>query len=252
MQEKIFFKDSEGNMLCGILSASSKNRPIIILCHGFTSSKDGNTQLSLGEMLNEKNISTFRIDLFAHGESEGKIEDITVSKAVDDILSAIKLLKDRGYKKIGLFGSSFGGIASIIAASKAELFVLALKCPVSNFEELAVGRINGEMLKEWKNNGVATYEPWEGFKITMKYNFFEDMKNNNGYEAAKRIKIPMLIVHGDRDDVVPIEQSRKTAGIIRNCRLEIIKGAGHGFEKPEQFEKMVELITDFIADNSNL
>ena len=37
-----------------------------------------------------------------------------------------------------------------------------------------------------------------------------------------------------------------------NCRLEIIKGAGHDFAKPEQFEKMVELIAGFIADNSNL
>jgi enterochelin esterase-like enzyme len=45
-------------------------------------------------------------------------------------------LKKLGYTKIGLMGSSFGGISSIMAASKTnDLFVLTLKSPVSNFEE---------------------------------------------------------------------------------------------------------------------
>jgi len=42
MFKKIHFKDSAGVKLCGILSGASDNssNPIMILCHGFTSSKD--------------------------------------------------------------------------------------------------------------------------------------------------------------------------------------------------------------------
>ena len=82
----------------------------------------------------------------------------------------------------------------------------------------------------------------------MKHTFFDDIKNNNGYEAAKKITIPTIIVHGDTDELVPIEQSRKTAKLIDNCRLEIIKGADHGYTKPEHFEKMIELISGFVVE----
>jgi len=218
MQNKLFFKNSKGNKLCGILSnpTSSKEKPIIILCHGFSSSKDSQTYIRLEKRLNDKGISTFRFDFFGHGESEGKFEDITISEAVDDVLNAIKFIRDLDYKRSGLFGSSFGGMAAIIAASKTrDLFVLALKSPVSDYH----GKI-----------------------ITNEM----DSKKNIGYKAAKKIKIPTLIVHGDKDKTVPIEQSKKTASLIKNCKLEIIKGADHRYTNPKDFEKMIDLVTKFI------
>jgi len=83
----------------------------------------------------------------------------------------------------------------------------------------------------------------------LNYSFFEDAKNNNGYEAAKKIKIPTLIVHGDKDESVPVEQSIKTAKLIENCKLEIIKGSDHYYSKPEDFDKMIKLVVDFIVEN---
>ena len=177
-------------------------------------------------MLNENQISIFRFDIYGHGESEGKFEDVTVSEAVDDVLNAVGFLKKQGYSKIGLFGSSFGGLASIIACSKSKyIFLLSLKSPVSSYKELYVKRLG------------------------LKSSFLEDAKKNNGYLAAKKIRIPVLIVHGDADKDVPIGQSRKTAKIINNSRLEILKGADHSFTSPGHFEKMIKLISGFIIEN---
>lgn len=53
---------------------------------------------------------------------------------MDDILQAVEFIKQSGHQKIGLVGSSFGGMASIMAASKTpDLSVLALKSPVSDY-----------------------------------------------------------------------------------------------------------------------
>ena len=95
MQEKIHFSNSKGNKICGILSnpTSETNVPVIILCHGFTTSKDGSTNTKLEKIFNNHKIATFRFDFFGHGESEGNFEDITISEAVDDILNAIKYKK---------------------------------------------------------------------------------------------------------------------------------------------------------------
>ena len=56
-------------------------------------------------------------------------------------------------------------------------------------------------------------------------------------------------MHGDQDTSVPIEQSKKTAGLIPNCKLEIIEGADHGFTATEHFERMINLLSAFIIEN---
>ena len=75
---------------------------------------------------------------------------------------------------------------------------------------------------------------------------FVDAGKVNAFQAAPKIKIPTLIVHGDKDESVPVEQSQKTAGLIQNCRLEIIEGSDHRFSRPEDFEKMLTLVSSFI------
>jgi len=253
MKEKLFFKNSKGNKLCGILSnpTSQKRTPIIILCHGFSTSKDGRTYLRLEEILNNNGISTFRFDFFGHGESEGKFEEITTSEAVDDIQNAIQFLKASGYKKIGLFGSSFGGMASIIAASKTnDLYVLALKSPVSDYLGKISSQEDEQEIKVWKEKGFIYVTAPDGRRLKLNYSFFEDAERVNGYQSSKKIKIPTLIVHGDKDETVPIEQSKKTASLIENCRLEIIKGGDHTYSKADNFEKMLDLISKFVIKNS--
>lgn len=249
MKEKLFFKNSKGNRLCGILSnpTAEKEKPIIILCHGFSTSKDGNTYVRLEKILNEHGVSTFRFDFFGHGESDGKFEEITTSEAVDDILNAIKFLKKSGYKRIGLVGSSFGGMASIITASKTnDLYVLALKSPVSDYLGKIVTQKDKQEIKTWKEKGFIYVPTPDGENHKLNYSFFEDAEKVNGYKCAKKIKVQTLIVHGDKDETVPIEQSIKISSLIENCRLEIIEGGDHTYSKAEHFEKMLDLISKFI------
>ncbi len=252
MKEKLFFKDSKGNKVSAILSEPADDKKtIIILCHGFTSNKNRTTYLRLEENLNKYNIDTLRFDFYGHGESDGKFEDITTSKAADDVLSAIKFVKEKGYEKIGLFGASFGGMASLVAASLSkEIYILALKCPVSDILAKIIADISKSSLEEWKNRGYIYYTNPIGKKFKLNYSFYEDAKNINGKEIAEKIKIPTLIVHGDADITVPVAQSIKTSKLIEDCKLEIIKGADHPFSKKKDFNKMLKLIIDFIVKNS--
>lgn len=253
MKEKIFFKNSKGKKLWGILSnpTSQREKPIIILCHGFSTSKDGRTYVRLEQILNEYGLSTFRFDFFGHGESEGKFDEITTSEAADDVQNAIKFLKESGYKKIGLVGSSFGGMASIIAASKTDdVYVLALKSPVSDYIGMSLARHNEQEIKNWKEKGYIDITGVDDEKRKLNYSFYKDAERINGYDAAKKIKIPTLIVHGDRDETVPIEQSKRTASLIENCRLEIIEGGDHKYSRKEHFEKLLDLISKFIIKHS--
>ena len=252
MGKKVSFNNSKGDRLCGIIlnPSGSQDKPIIILAHGFSTTKNTNTWTALAPRLAEHAISTFRFDFYGHGESEGKFEDITISEAVDDILQAIKYLKSQGYKKIGLVGSSFGGIASIMAASKTDdLYLLALKSPVSNYEEKSIATQSEGELEDWKEKGYRYYVSGDGTRLRLNYTFYQDFKNNDGYEAAPKINIPTLIIHGDADESVPYSQSVKTSKLIPNCELHTIKGANHGYDNPAHREEMLKAIEGFIVQN---
>jgi hypothetical protein len=202
-------------------------------------------------MLDKKNISTFRFDIYGHGESEGKFENITISEAVDDILNAIEHLKKQGYSRIGLLGSSFGGGSSIIAASKSkDLFLLALKSPVSNYKEKEIMTKTQKELDDWKSNGWRYYVTGEGKKLKLNYTFYLDFDLNDGYKVAPLIHAPSIIVHGDADEIVPVEQSIKISKIIPVCRLVLIKGANHRYDNPEHADAMLNAFSDFISEQS--
>lgn len=246
MSKAVDFQNSKGDKLAGILNESNNKDWVLIMAHGFSSNKNTTNFVKLSKMLEDKGIASFRFDFWGHGESDGKFENITISEAVDDILNAIKFVKELGYKNIGLLGSSFGGISSIMATSKTnELEFLALKSPVSDYWELEKGRYTQEQLDEWKENGVREYED-DGKLMKLNWSFVEDFKNNNAYEAAKNIKIPTLIVHGNSDNDVPYAQSQKLVSILPNAELFTIKGANHRYTEGDHAEQMLKAFYKFI------
>jgi len=243
MEEKIFFANQKGIMLSGILTRPGKSltSSIMILCHGFASSKNNTTYSVLAPKLMNAGIASFRFDFFGHGESEGDFADLTVSQSINDILAAIDFIKKKGYEKIGLMGSSFGGLSSIIAASKTNLLkFLVLKAPVSNYLELYKNKdIN--VIKKWEKNKYRTVE---GKKL--KYDFYLDSINNIGYKAAEKIHIPVLIIHGNLDKDVPVEQSINLSKIIDDCALEIVINANHSFSQQSHFRQMINSSLKYI------
>ncbi|MDQ0792259.1 alpha/beta fold hydrolase [Streptomyces sp. B1I3] len=49
------------------------------------------------------------------------------------------------------------------------------------------------------------------------------------HEDLKKFDIPTLVVHGDDDQIVPIDATgRKTAGLVRNATLKVYEGGSHG------------------------
>lgn len=252
MEEKIYFKHPLGVKLCGVIDNPSENKatPIIIFAHGFTSHKNSKSYTKILNNLHEANISTFRIDLFGHGESGGDFSEITITKGKDSILAAIKYLKDKGYSKIGLLGSSFGGISSIMACSETDdLFCLALKSPVSDWLKIAFPKQDG-VLKKWKKDGFINYES-EDSSPRLKYEIVEDAKNNIAFDVAHKIKIPTLIVHGNKDDVVPYEDSVKLSKLLPNAALHTVNGTNHHYSvSPEHFEEMSQALSDFLISES--
>jgi pimeloyl-ACP methyl ester carboxylesterase len=77
----------------------------------------------------------------------------------------------------------------------------------------------------------------------------EAIKNHDTYERLPENKVPTLIIHGDADRVLPVENARILASRIPHAETVILKGKGHGFNQ-EAIPKMNQAILNFLEKQS--
>ena len=249
MPDRIFLDSASGKVCCLYNHVEGSNA-IVIIGHGFLSDKNSRTGFELYKKLGEAGISTLRIDLYGHGESEGDIEYLTVSKAVENVIAAYDFANEKGYsqsvnrssqsngsgyKKFGLVGSSFSGIVSLIAATKRKFDVLSLKCPVFDYQALWADRLGKEGLEKWKKEGFTPI-----FSKKVHFSAFEDASTYNMKEIASKITCPVLVIHGDQDTTVHVSHAEDIIKYVKGeKKLVIIKGADHFFKDEIHFQQLI-------------
>jgi pimeloyl-ACP methyl ester carboxylesterase len=252
MEQSLTFHDSSGHRTEAILATpDTPTDRLVVLCHGFLSNKNSTTNKTLTRPLLEQGIATFRFDFFGQGDSEGPFEQITLTTAIDQARSALKLVAEKGYRHLGLMGSSFGGlVAVLVAARQTNLKALALKCPVADFPETLRLEFGDERMAHWKQCNEIPNVAGGPQLVPLKYHLYEDCLTYDAYKAAESIQVPTLIVQGSCDELVPLHQSRRLIEAIRgDTRLELLTGADHGFTKGEDFRRMTTMIAEWLTDH---
>lgn len=252
MEERFSFLDPHGHRVASILtSPSGETDKVAVLCHGFLSSKTSSTNNALTRMLTGHDIATFRFDFFGQAESEGPFDQITVTVAVEQAIAAIDLMGQKGFRRIGLMGSSFGGLVSILTASqRADLACLALKCPVVDFAEELRLEFGEDGMAKWKATDTIPDILGGPDRVKLQYAFYEDCLRQIAYDPARSITAPTVIVQGDHDEHVPLHQSRQLYEALRvKKHLEMIPGADHQFTKGADFTRMTQVIADWLIEH---
>ncbi len=260
MPENIEIFDALGNPVSGVLSIPQRANSVVIMSHGLSSSKDNRLYRELEAELNGKDIGTLRYDYYGHGPaygfpgpSYGMLGDVTLSKTMESLKAMIYLVRQRGEYRVGLLGSSYGGLLSIEAASRdKEIAALALKSPVTEpkifWKQRILEKFGERGFAQWKKEGSIHYKNRvEDFDLS--WDFWYDLQKYDTLADAKKIRCPVLIVHGDSDSYVPIEQSyllSRALGKTLREKVKIVRGADHGYNEPEQYSEMKNLIRDFL------
>jgi len=255
MEGQTSFFDPRGNRVESILSVPDGGTDrIAILCHGFLSSKTSSTNKALTRILLDRHIATLCFDFFGQGESQGPFEQITTTLAVAQANQAIDLMRRKGYRHLGLMGSSFGGlVATLTASQRTDLACLALKCPVVDFAEELRLEFGDEGMAQWKKTDTIPNIMGGLDRIRLRYAFYEDCLQQIAYEPARSITAPALIVQGDKDEHIPLHQSQRLYDALRvKKHLELLPGADHQFTKKEDFSRMTQMIADWLVHHLTL
>jgi dipeptidyl aminopeptidase/acylaminoacyl peptidase len=253
-EEKIKLRNNElGHWISGYIGYPdvSGEYPAVIFVHGYRSSKETSKSKTLIEKLPEKNMVFITIDLSGCGESDGEFADSTITKYISDVKAAINFaatLPHVNANRIALIGSSLGGMVAIHSAvNDPRVKAAVLISPVSDFKNLEMFK-NRETMEMWRIEGMQETSNSRGEKFTIKYGFYQDGITHDTYSAANQLNFPVLVIHGNKDESVPIGQSKELMKHLKQGSVEVVDGADHRYTQLSNFTKMIGLTMHFLED----
>ena len=247
-EERVSFINGRGQTLAGVLHhpAEENSHAAAILCHGMESNKESEKLVAMSRTLAQKGIRALRFDFAGSGESGGKFEEIAYSGEVEDLKAAFDFLNEQNAGRIGILGSSMGGtVALLLAARKKRVKALATIAAPIHPEKITETLLTQDEVLNWRQTGFITYH---GRRINI--SFLDDVQKLNVPQAAKTISCPALIIHGDRDQTVPVEEAYELYGQLAcTKKLCILEGADHRLSEPRWMEQALEESVKWLVGN---
>lgn len=169
-----------------------------IYLHGFLS---GPSSVK-GEFL-YGHFGKIQLDLIRPDLNGDDFEKMTLTSQLEIINGVI----DHADQEVVLIGSSLGGyLAALIAGTRPEVRKLVLLAPAFDFISRYVDRLTDKQLEEWRDTGfIRLYQYHYKTHRKLGYQIVEDARLYKNHQI--NIQIPLLIIHGLRDESVPYQVS---------------------------------------------
>jgi uncharacterized protein len=203
--------------------------PAAVFIHGLGSHRGGEKALHFAERFNAKGWAFASVDLRGHGESDGMVRDLTLSRMLADLRAAMHWIAQHGQvERPVLIGSSMGGvvIAWYAAAHPREVGPLVMIAPALSFPLALVEQIGPEAMQDWQRSGIRRWRS-EWIDLDIGYGLIEDAANYDP-RLLQRLPSDMLILHGMQDQAIDWQASVAFAEAYESsCDLLLIKDGDH-------------------------
>lgn len=161
-----------------------------------------------------------------------------------DLVDGVEFLASQNLadkNRICIFGASYGGYAALMGAMQySNLY----KCAIS-----ASGPSDLNRMLNWQANQDG------GDSLSVKYWTSQMGSSSQRNEAspalhADKVAIPVLLLHGKEDNIVPVQQSEVMRDALKNARKDVqyveFEYQGHGFSGRDG-KRMLTLVEEFLG-----
>ena len=204
--------------------------PLVIIIHGFTGHMEERHIVAVSEMLNEIGCATLRVDMYGHGNSEGEFKNHTLFKWMTNAMTVIDYARTLDFAgDIYLCGHSQGGLTVMLAAVLKRDAVRGIipMSPAVNIPECA--RRGSVLGFEFDLDRIPEELPLPQGGV-LRGNYFRVAQTIHAEEAIDRYSGPVLLVHGDADETIPVQCSIEAAARYQHAQLRIIHGDTHCYD----------------------
>lgn len=200
----------------------------ILLAHGW--SGRGTQLFKIADELIKLGYSTISFDAPGHGKSPGKTTIMT------EFVETILEVETRFGPFHGAVGHSLGGMSLLNAAKKGMKFPKLVL--------IGSGDIVQDIFDNFVSNLTLKPEYSQLLRLHFENKYQDKMDNYSGYQSAKEIKIPVLVIHDKNDDEVLVDAGLNIHKHLENGQLFLTEGLGHRkiLGNPIVIEKTVQFI----------
>lgn len=225
---------------CGIV------RRVVLGVHGFGGCAEDAIQAGIAEEMELFRSATIRFDFPAHGSSPMDSDAFSLQNCVDSLYAVAVYAKERyDVQDLCIFATGFGAYVTLAALQDLlELpgkVKLVVQTPSVRMHETLLSMIHMSRETFWAMNRVTVPAP-RPFDVT--YRFYEELQENIVFHSHP---VPMLILHGEGDDYIRMDDIQQFHRINERSKLVIIPGASHRFLEPGAWDMVLDLTRDWFA-----
>lgn len=204
-----------GVRILGVLHLASQDRsPCVVISHGLFSDKNTAKFQEMAEAFPREGLSVLRFDFMGCGESEGRVEDTTISGRLSNLDAMVKIACAHpliDHERVGLMGSSMGGYLSLLKGSSDErvkaMVIWATPYTMADLKDKISSGDEPEL-------GPAFYGELGRYRL------------DPILKRARRC----LVIHGGSDELVPVSHAHEIYERLDEPKgLIIVTGADHRF-----------------------
>ena len=237
------------------IKAKSAKNYLIFFIHGYADEMKEAKSMKMEEICKKLDIDLVKLDLYGHGESWGKLNDMTMDEWYNCGKTIIEKIIFPTNKKIILSGSSLGGWLSYIFSEELKDKVIGV-ISIAGAVDFFTGVVE-PLIKEEDKDKEFVYEMIyedegnlpSGDLISRK--LIESSKKYNMLNKDKiDIKCPIRIIHGLKDELVPYEYSLKFSEKVesQDVKLYIEKNMNHNLTIKNNLDCIVKVVEEFINE----
>ena len=247
MDNREFYINHDGIRLHAKLDLPKTEKekyPLLILEHGYTGHMEERHIRAIAQAVTENGFGCLRIELYGHGQSDGKFRDHTIMKWVDEMLTVIDYAADLDFVDgLYLAGHSQGGLTTILVGGlKHDVLkaILPLAPAIVIKDAACAGNLFGAPMDPRK---IPDEVLMPGDRV-LGSNYFRVAQTLPVDEAIKAYDGPVLIVHADTDEAVPVSYAIDAAKKYANAELVIVEGDTHCYDNklPEVTDAVVRFL----------
>ena len=206
-----------------------KNSLCIVFLHGFMSDLEGEKPRALLNFAKKNKVSFLALEYSGHGKSSGKFIDGNISKWSEQT-SKLIIKKTKGSNLI-LVGSSMGAWISL---KQFEIFknriigFLGIGAAPEFLEHIMWKKFSKKMKKETIKKGIYNLKHGD-YEYPITYQLIKNGRKNKVLNKKINLKIKVTMVHGEKDEAVPVSYSRKVLRLFPNAnkKINVIKNGDH-------------------------
>ena len=219
-----------------------KNAQFIVFLHGFMSDLEGEKPNTFLKFAKKNKISFLAIEYSGHGKSSGKFINGNISKWSKE--TSILIKKFVKNKNFILIGSSMGAWISLnqfkIFKKQIKGF-LGIGAAPEFLENLMWKKFSKKMKEETIKKGIYHLKHGD-YVYPITYQLIKDGRKNKVLNKKIYSNINVTMVHGEKDEVVPVSYSRKILKLFPKAKkkLNIIKKGDHSLSSKKRLKVILK------------